>query len=438
MKFLNSSPLHFWSYWKTVGIHLSLLGLGYILLYFLGEIQLLPTEDNWIQFDAGWYEIIKNDGYARRSDGSNPTAFFPLYPLLWRWSTCGGIGIGLLNALFFYTGLWLLVKNFAIHRLQVLLYLAIPSTLFFYFPYTEATFFLMTSLFLVGFQRENKWFIISGLLLASMTRPSVLFFFPALIFSYLVSQKEWAFIFKWKVAKPLLLGLLAVILGLSLVVYIQYVETDVWFAFWRTQSEQWGNHLQVPELPLRTWTGSRLMWLDGMAFSCAVVALILVLKALVGTFLKTKVTGFQLEKKNSKAYYFAIAYLAIIGLFTLLYHGKDPLGGTTLMGINRYFFATAFFVLLFQRGITFQKNNFFTDKNNWLIISGFGLLMLLILGAFLPSNFPNHLRTILYFIFVAGFLKWQYKKAWQIAFYSIHLVLQIIFLAGYLNGKWLG
>lgn len=435
MKFFTPFLLKFSDYLLTIGVHCVLLIGSYMLLYVCGEVKVLPDTNNLIQFDAGWYEIIKNEGYANRTDGSSPTAFFPLYPLLWKWSGLGSIGIGFLNAIFFYTGLWLLVKNFELNRLQVLLYLALPSTLFFYFPYTEATFFLTCSLFLVGFRKKSNYLIISGLVLASMTRPSALFFFPAIAFSYLVIQKRWLDILDWKAMKSVGIGVFSVLLGIVLVVCIQYLETGIWLAFWSTQSEQWGNHLQIPQFPLRTWTGSRLMWLDGMAFSCAVGALILVFCSLWKLFYKQKTAPFKTE---AHTYYFAIAYLAIIGLFTLLYHEKDPLGGTTLMGINRYYFATAFFVLLWQKGVTFQQENYFNNKYNYLIVSMFGVLMLLVVGAFAPSNFPNHLRTILYFVFVAGFLKWQYKRGWQIAFYGLHLLLQVLFLAGYLNGKWLG
>lgn len=431
-------------YLLVIGVHFALLISVYLLLYVVGEFKVLPTDDNLYQFDANWYGWISRHGYQLRPDGSSPTAFFPLFPLWMRYFSFNSIGVISFNALLFLTGMWLMVKNFGLSRGQLLLYLSLPSTLFFYLPYTESTFFLSSVIFLIGLKKEHKLLTISGLFLAALTRPSVLFFIPALIVVGIIQIEKLENKFQIPANLNLfILGLGAIFGGLIVVNAIQYADTQTYFAFWTTQSEQWGNHLQMPEFPLRTWSGSRLMWLDGMAFSCAIAALLFCIKIgwewLQRVLLKPKQVAILNTKKTlPSTQVFAVVYLAIIGLFTLLYHEKDPLGGTTLMGINRYFFATAFFVLLWRKVVTLERNDFVEKRYNYLIISVFGWMMLLTLGAFAPSNFPNHLRTVLYFLFIFIFLKWQHLRGMGAAFYVIHLALQLVFLHGWLQGKWLG
>ena len=424
-------------YLLLVATQLGLLMGSYYLLYQLGEFKVLPQTDNLFQFDANYYGWISRHGYQPRLDGSSPTAFFPLFPLLIRWLNLSPAGIVLLNATLFLSGTWLLVKNFSFTRGQLLTYLVLPSTLFFLLPYTEATFYFSCTLLITGLRNQRNLLIYSGLFLAALTRPSVLFFLPALVMIGLLHWQQTG-----SIRDLLLLSLgggTTVVLGLLIVNFIQYADTQTYFAFWHTQSEQWNNQLQLPEFPLRTWGGSRRMWLDGMAFSCSVAALIFCVKTgwdwLPDWRKKANIGRDNLPTLPTT---FAAAYLAIIGLFTLLYHGKDPLGGTTLMGINRYFFATAFFLILWRKVVILEPHPFLLDKNNGWYLGVFTLIMLLLLGAFSPGNLPNHLRTTAYFLFILAFLKWQYLRGMVIAFYGLHFALQLILLHGWLQGRWLG
>lgn len=141
-----------------------------------------PWLDAFGRWDTGWYMNIIDNGYSYIDGEQSSVAFFPLFPLLLKGLQVllplHPIQIALvLNTLLFWTGLLLL------HRLCLLeyssskvadravFYLAVfPASFFFYAPYTESLYLLLT-LGAVFYARKGLW-LYAGLfgLLASGTR----------------------------------------------------------------------------------------------------------------------------------------------------------------------------------------------------------------------------------------------------------------------------
>ena len=162
---------------------------GYILLTVpkdsnvpVNVISLLTSWDHW---DAANYVRIAQYGYQRIYD----TAFFPLFPLLisgiahllggegWSYLLVGTIltNAALLGTLFVLYQLAVEAKGEQVAR-RTLLYLCIfPTAFFFFAPYNESLFLLLTSGAFLAMRRQRWW--LAGILglLAGATRPAGLF-----------------------------------------------------------------------------------------------------------------------------------------------------------------------------------------------------------------------------------------------------------------------
>ena len=78
--------------------HFVLVIILYTFLYQIGEIKQIPNNINLIQWDAGIYQDIKNDGYRLDIEGNSGNAgFFPFFPLLWRFLGLSPIGIAIIK-----------------------------------------------------------------------------------------------------------------------------------------------------------------------------------------------------------------------------------------------------------------------------------------------------------------------------------------------------
>lgn len=132
----------------------------------------------WERFDALWFLRIAEGGYAA-GDGS--AAFFPLYPLLIRavsWAIGGHpFAAALLVSNVAFAAALCLVYVFTAEersvptaRTTVLLLATFPTSLFFYAPYSEPLFLLLSVLALRE-ARRRRWALAAGAgALAALTR----------------------------------------------------------------------------------------------------------------------------------------------------------------------------------------------------------------------------------------------------------------------------
>jgi len=402
----------------------------YIVLFFLGEIKILPDGENIVAWDAFNYYTIQHQGYIDFQQPTSNIPFFPLVGLIWRWLSLSPLAAAILNIIFFLSGFYLLHRQYRFSFQTILLFLSIPSVFFLCIPYAEALFFFSTTLVILGLEKKNNWWIIIGLFIAAMTRPSALFFFPAIIFMEIMSWEKY----KWEEIKNtlgrILIYFLAVGIGLSFVFWMQYEATGDWLAFFHQRDK---NGIQLPTFPLTTWRGAKLLWLDGLAFAIAFAAFL----SCIFFFLK-KITSAIIPKNiPHRPIIFSLTFLAMTMIHVLFFNDKDLQSGTSsLFGLNRFLFATSFFVVV----LAYFKDRFnFSQKQSKQIFWGYFILILAMIGVFLPSNQPEYLRPLIYLLFIAGFLFFQKKwtKYWVLV-YIVHLVTQVLLFDKFLQGIWVG
>jgi len=418
-------------------IHLFSFIVLYLFFSFFGVVNVFPSYDNIIRWDASWYSSIAKNGYQYFWYQASNSAFFPLFPYLWKLTHLDAIGICILNYLLSMSGLFLLFKFFEIEKKIILIYISLPSCIFFFLPFSESLFFLCTSLFLIGLKKDNQKLILIGLLLSSFTRATAMFFIPSIIIMELFFAKQ---LLSKKAWKTILLYSLISICGLLLVVLFQYALTGEWFAFAKQQVRYWHHHFSFPALPFVTFGGDSILWLDGLALCFGFVASFLLL--IFGIRFLLKKDSFQ---SHNKALWFSCTYAFMVTIYCVFFDHKSYDGSTELVSLNRYLFATSFF-LVFLNEIT--KAISFSLKNTilyFLII----LITTLCLGlgtplAFLNTMYQSYHRTTFFFLIIAIYLVMYSlitnekigKEISTVLFYT-NIILSVIVFNLYLQNHWI-
>jgi hypothetical protein len=218
------------------------------------------------------------------------------------------------------------------------------------------------------------------------------------------------------------------VLGIFLVNAYQFQQTGEWNTYYYHQTTLFKHYFQWPAFPLETWRGSWLMWLDGLAFAVALSAGILGLRY----FFRPK---WAINIPSSVL--FSLAYLGMVIVYLLFFHSKGASGHTSILSANRYVFATIFFPVVF---FYYSPLNL-TIKAHALYFSLYLLILLAVLGSFAPFNFPNHLRTVIYFLMISELLwasKWKYYQWIWIGIVVLHFGLQLICYHNFLQNVWVG
>ncbi|TCS84256.1 hypothetical protein EDD80_12312 [Anseongella ginsenosidimutans] len=367
----------------------------YLLLYRFGAVNTFPSNINLTFLDAEWYAYIKSNGYYYVEGGTSPMAFFPLFPFLWFVTGLTPVGISIVNCVIFYSGFYFLALHFNFDFKTSLLFLSTPSLFFCFIPYSEALFFFGASMLLVGLDKQQWKYIITGLIIAVLTRSVGMVFIGAIVFVYLVQLLQRTN------EAPKYMRRMAVLCSVTigatlLVFFVQYLYTDEWFVFFKVQNA-WNRSLQLPTLPFTSVGRTRILWLDGLALLVCIMSFSLGLYIFCRVLVQKKVTF-------NPSMLFSIAYLAIMGLVSVFYSGIWwEEGGTSLMSTNRFVFATAFFVC-FANGLLskYPKKMPTSFLFAGLVIMVFTWLML---GAYhtLPGQ-PNYWVTLTYFVNMSAYV----------------------------------
>jgi hypothetical protein len=397
----------------------------FVLAYFIGALIFLMLfsqithnkaflyENSLINWDAGQYYRIVYEGYS-----SYRVAFFPFFPFVWKVLGCGIYGITLFNAVVFISSTALLATVFNFFAKELLLMISFPSLIFMFLPYSEAIFFFSSVIVLVGIKKQYNWVVFIGMLLASSTRPVVYVFIPAIIvLLFLLKSKQSRM-------RKILFYILPVLLGLAIVLYIQYINTHDWFAFFHSQKTGWNNYFRLPKFKLTSWGGDNIVRFDGSAFWVGMLSTI----ALGYIFLKKLNTSESIEPKM-EAILFSALYLAGICWLVLFTRGGS------LFSLNRFVFATPFFFVVFSPFIkkTWKAKEytfiFFLLNIFWLLFGSyvhiqemlkyFALSVFLMLFLFI-SNSNKYISGITYVICLLG-----------------NITLQIYCYYYFLNGGWI-
>ena len=429
MNFSYSKWLKGLNPFQFVFIHVSSLAFVYLLLKFLGVVHDLPKANGIYFWDAAWYNQISLLGYHYSGTGQSNSAFYPLFPYLWRLTGFQLAGISILNATLGLVSIWRLSVNFKWELSESLLYLSFPSMFFLYVPYSESCFFFFTALFLIGLSQENKWLISIGLILASVTRASAIFFIPAFFFMEILSV-ERSQISRVKLKRNLCLYLACVCIGMVIVTVVQYIDTGIWFVYYKAQMAGWPRTLQIPGFPLRTWDNYRVIWIDGIAAFIGVVACFVSLKTFF-SWIVVRPAGMVPDK----AYLFSICYLSLAFGSILFFNPKDIEGSTHVFVMNRHIIAAPFLGIFLHKHFLERKLNllyltFFTLSaiGIWLLFADFKTLF---------ESYYFSTLSVYVFVFLLMFVSKSFSNLW-IPNYCLNLIMQVWLFDSFYQGLFIG
>lgn len=411
-------------------LHFLLLAVVVVLGSYSG---LLPINWSVIELapcDPSWYRNINLHGYYYNPNEQSSVAFFPLFPLLWRYLGINEYGISLVNLGLLVSGLLVITKEYKLKPLQALFISASSGFFYCFLPFSEAVFFFTSVILLVGYKRSNLYLTILGMLLASISRSAAVVFIPAIVLVELLTwQKGQAY--KKVVRAFILLG--ACIAGIIIVAYIQFVDTGHWFVF-GAASKAWNKQLQFPTLPLKTWDNLRVLFYDTAALAAGLIAGFVLLYFLVRKFV------------DRAAHYkpdlvFSLAYLGGMVLIALIY-GVQGENETYINSLNRYIFCTAFFVV----PVIYQLRISATSMPMVLLCLVIGIIACLLAGYNLnPYGADKEAIAKLDAISIIGIcalfplLRSATTSQYLLfAFYLLQTGLQIHFFQLYLYKYWVG
>jgi hypothetical protein len=145
--------------------------------------------DGTVRWDAYWYLAIARDGY---DPSGRDAAFFPAYPFLTRAvdevSPVGEVGSALLVSNFAFLGALIVMHALTrreysdvVARRAVLLLAVFPTSFFFFAPYSESLFLLLT-LMTFWWSRQDRWVLAAcAAACAIATRPTGVLLVPCLL-----------------------------------------------------------------------------------------------------------------------------------------------------------------------------------------------------------------------------------------------------------------
>lgn len=409
-----------------------------MILYFFDVFDFLPANDNILKWDAFWYTSIKTNGYYYHWYEPSNSAFFPLFPYLWKFLFLSNVGIALFNFVLLLLSLGLLYFNFDLNSRQLFIYLSIPSSIFFFLPFSESLFFLFGTIMLTGFHKNNLKLILMGLFFTSLTRATAMFFVPAIILMEFMNSEK---LFDKKMLKNIALYSLTAIAGLLAVVLFQYAQTGEWFAFAKQQVKYWQHHFSLPGFPLISLGGKRILWIDLTAFLFSVTALVVAVVFALKKFLKKKS-----DINKQKAFWFSTGYLLMTVLYGLFFNPKQLDMQTTIEGTNRYVLASVFFLIFFTGAIKNFKPRIF----NFICFGVIAVVTFLFFGLggegllFLEKSKSNDFRNGIFFfcLFIYAALYYlsgsrKYGVVFSYILICINILLSALVLYDYTNGVFI-
>lgn len=440
---INTSTLlkQLWLYIVTnkfVFIHLTVWLCAYLIMGFLNIVKEIPDNRNILEWDANWYRSIRDNGYQYIDGQQSNIAFFPFFSYIWKLSTLNNIKMATLNWLFCFFAFTLLKKSFKLKTSEVLLFLSLPSMMFMYTPYSESLFFLFSVIFLIGLYEGKSAWILTGIFVSSLIRPTAVFYIPAIIFMQLICSGENL---KDKLKKAGIYSVMSV-LALCIVIVFQWFVTGKWFIYFEAQTQFWKHHFTLPRIPFTTWDEAKLLWLDGLAFCFGLTALIFsVVWGIRWLFKKTSV-----KDSPHSIVLFSSAFLSLTTFYVVFFDSREVTTGTTLLSLNRYIFASPFFIIFLWHFIKPLQR---TKELAGILLAAtiIGLYLLYPLEDFeaLKLHKLKENKTLLYFMVLTLYMgTYPLMKIKSLRYelitgiYCLNMLLQIYIFNDYLAAWWIG
>ncbi|HEY8401961.1 MAG TPA: hypothetical protein VIK89_11900 [Cytophagaceae bacterium] len=426
MKLVKSLLVNF-PIWQIL-LHVLTLSLVYSILLYFNIFNSCPHNSNLVQWDSGWYKSIVDSGYNYVPGQQSNLAFFPLFPYLWKALSASALAISLFNFFITMTSFALLFKYFKLESKYFFVLMSTPSLFFCFVPYTEALFFLFSTLMFIGFEVKKYWLSYIGLFLACLTRSVSMLIFPIILFSFFLQLNFNRENNRKQITQALMLIAISV-LSLVVVFYVQYAQTGVLFEMFGLQ-KYWGRELGLPKFYLTTWGGFELLWLDGLGLFVGVSAIGIALSMFIH-----KLKNF--DKVPSLSFSFSVGYLAVITAIAFFYSPVDAYGNTSLMSHNRYIFATIYFFLFISHYLKKGTINWRSTCFFYTIL----LFVLVITGGlsdFTLTHFEYLLILVLYSSSYFLLANEKYNDYILIGLYLLNVTVQLFLLNSFINGNWIG
>lgn len=344
-----------------------------VLVTVLAQAGVFPafSDTTVMRFDAVHYRTIAQEGYAVGS-----SAFFPLFPWLWRLTGASPIGISIINGALFLAGTSVLVREFTIGTKAVIAFVTLPGIFFLFVPYSEAAFFFGASMLLVALNRGSLPLSLLALGCCTIARPAFTALLPALMIATVLQPGTFT-------AKATRIGLYgaSTALALFVVMWVQRAGTGDPFGFYHAQGD-YGNTLRLPKLPLTSWGGGPVVRLDAATFllGCS-SAILLVLLTLRWVRARTTEAG--------PVELLSLGYVAGISAIALLLRDGE------MYSLNRFVLASPFALMLLHAAARRSR----PWPGTWASVAMVTMcLFFLLFGSYV------HLRTFIWFIAVALYL----------------------------------
>jgi hypothetical protein len=373
---------------------------------------LFHSEWNFLAWDAEHYFAISQFGYKEKFI----TAFFPVLPAVWG---LFGLTPELMSLVNFIIWLLILVatsKLLTLSNLEIVIIQLLPSTIFMGLPYSESFFAAACLIIMIGLKKNRIEVSGIGFFIANLVRPAGTIFIPAIIIIEMISKRSVA-----KKIRNILVLVGCNLLGLMAVSRFQMFYGWSWDISISAQA-MWGNELQIPSLPFKSWGGNWNSRFDG-----------LVLFFVLAVFARTLLTIYKDGIRSiSVTNQFALLYVFGITASVVLFRGG------LLFSLNRFVFSTIMGGLVF----VYFFRNFNWSKKEMIIYSLGSLVFFLIF-----FSAYNHIQNLLgYGLFALIVCTLFFTLARYEGSNRINVIAGLVLLFGlqqyclylFLNNFWIG
>lgn len=414
-----------------------LAGVGYVFVfaiiypaeYSLGLIKVLPDRNNLLVWDGGWYNSIRTSGYSYPDKGGSNTGFFPLMPYLWRWMQLGNVGICIFMLVVSLVSIAWLSSFLKSNWTSFFVAISFPTMFYMFLPYTEALFFLFSVMAIIGWSKKNYLLLFTGLFLASLTRVSAIFLVMAFIGAEILDTRNSSEV-KERL-KRIIAMILVVAGGILLVLIIQYNQTHVWGAYFKSQAESWDRKFKWPTFPMGSPAGKEVLWIQILGLWVGIACLIVLLRTLY----------YRVKKKTpvNPLFLASVIYLLLTVLSEVFFNPtwwSNYSGfGTWMVGLARYIFVNAFFFIFVYQVFNVARIKY--TKVGLFLFFCIALSTHLFVTDLTMRTAHTWNRYIIFMILglLFYFLAYTFPKTRIIiAIIIIQLVLQVYYAGNLLNG----
>lgn len=405
---------------------LHLVALG-VLSFILGKNDLLnivPNNQNLLNWDGIWYQSIKESGYIFVPFSVCNMAFSPMFPFIWRLLGLTPFFVSIFNLLIFVSSFFFLLRHWNAPPRFFFLILSIPSFIFFSLPYSESLFFLFSAFIIRGYQKNSLLLKCIGFFFASITRTVSLIFIPAIIIADFLTvvrthpkNRNVHFV----------LTILSCVFGLLITSIVQGYQTGKWFYFLEIQ-KQWGREWIIPSIPFTTYRPEWVMGIDGIAFAIGLLAILYCLALFACRIDKDLLALLPTLPKDSALVMSALYLAATTVLDTLFTFYSN--GYSNIWSINRHVLCTPFVIVFIMHWYKF------IDKRTDLFV-----LIILLLSVIFTGVYKHPFMLAHYFVFFLPFMFLKFhnsSKQYVFVGYIINCICQLLFFEAFLNNKWVG